>query len=67
MANKRKKILDILEQEGIVTKKDILELKSSKEKELVKNGLISINDLKIIWDIQDDLLNKDILQVMKEI
>lgn len=66
MANKRKKILDILEQEGIVTKKDILELKSSKEKELVKNGLISINDLKIIWDIQDDLLNKDILQVMKE-
>lgn len=66
MANKRKKILDILEQEGIVTKKDILELKSSKEKELVKKGLISINDLKIIWDIQDDLLNKDILQVMKE-
>lgn len=66
MANKRKKILDILEQEGIVTKKDILELKSSKEKELVKNGLISINDLKVIWDIQDDLLNKDILQVMKE-
>lgn len=66
MANKRKKILDVLEQEGIVTKKDILELKSSKEKELVKKGLISINDLKIIWDIQDDLLNKDILQVMKE-
>lgn len=62
----KKKMLDKLKNIGIVTEKDILNLKVYKAKELKEQGKVTTNDLEIIWNIQETLMQKDILKILED-
>lgn len=62
----KKKMLDKLKNIGIVTEKDILNLKVYKVKELKEQGKVTTNDLEIIWNIQETLMQKDILKILED-
>lgn len=61
----KKKMLEKLKNIGIVTEKDILNLKVYKAKELKEQGKVTTNDLEIIWNIQETLMQKDILKILE--
>ncbi len=65
--SQKNKVFKKLRKINIVTEKDILNLKVSelkKIKQLEENPNLSINDLEIIWLIQEAIENKNLLEFM---
>ena len=64
--NQKRKMLIKLQKIGINTEKEILNLKVQKLKELKNTEKITMNEIEVIWLLQEDLENKDILKILTE-
>lgn len=64
--NQKRKMIEKLKSIGIVTEKDILNLKVYKIKELKEQGKLTTNDFEIIWNIQEVLMQKDVLKILED-
>ena len=62
--NQKNKVLKKLRSINVITEKEILNVKVSKLKELKDNGKITINELEIIWLIQEAIENNTILEFL---
>lgn len=62
--NQKNKVFKKLRSINIITEKDILNLKVSKLKELLDKEKITINELEIIWLIQEAIENKTLLEFL---
>ena len=64
--NQKRKMLIKLQKIGINTEKEILNLKVQKLKELKNTEKITMNEIEVIWLLQEDLEHKDILKILTE-
>ena len=61
---KIKKVIKKLEKINITTEKEILNLKVLEVKKLKEQDKVSMNDIEIIWEIQDMIQDKSWFKIL---
>lgn len=62
--NQMKKVIKKLEKINITTEKEILNLKVLELKKLKEQDKVSMNDIEIIWEIQDMIQDKSWFKIL---
>ena len=62
--NQMKKVIKKLEKINITTEKEILNLKVLEVKKLKEQDKVSMNDIEIIWEIQDMIQDKSWFKIL---
>lgn len=62
--NQMKKVIKKLEKINITTEKEILNLKVLEAKKLKEQDKVSMNDIEIIWEIQDMIQDKSWFKIL---
>ena len=62
--NQVKKVIKKLEKINITTEKEILNLKVLEVKKLKEQDKVSMNDIEIIWEIQDMIQDKSWFKIL---
>lgn len=62
--NQMKKVIKKLEKINITTEKEILNLKVLELKKLKEQDKVNMNDIEIIWEIQDMIQDKSWFKIL---
>lgn len=62
--NQMKKVIKKLEKVNITTEKEILNLKVLEVKKLKEQDKVNMNDIEIIWKIQDMIQDKSWFKIL---
>lgn len=65
--NQMKKVIKKLEKINITTEKEILNLKVLELKKLKEQDKVNMNDIEIIWEIQDMIQDKSWFKILFDI